>query len=72
MEQVYKEKMELLNGQLTGEQKLQTERVSILNEQLSTYKKQIAELNAKSSVNWTVVIIAIIIGVIIGYLLKGH
>lgn len=72
LEQVYKEKMELLNGQLAGEQKLQTERVSILNEQISTYKKQIAELNAKSSVNWTVVIVAIIIGVMIGYLLKGR
>lgn len=72
LERVYKEKVELLNGQLSGEQKLQAERVSILNEQISNYKKQVSELNGKSSVNWTIVIIAIIIGIIIGYLLKGH
>ena len=72
LEQVYKEKTELLNGQLAGEQKLQAERVSILNEQISNYKNQVAELNDKSSVNWTIVIIAIIIGIIIGYFLKGH
>ena len=51
LEQVYKEKMELLNGQLSGEQKLQAERVSILNEQISNYKKQVSELDGKSSVN---------------------
>jgi len=44
----------------------------ILNEQLNNYKTQITSLEGKSSINWTVVIIAIILGFIIGYLIKGH
>jgi len=72
LEQVYKERMEVLNGQIAGEQKLQAERIGILNEQINTYKNQISELNGKSSVNWTMVIIAIILGLILGYLLRGH
>jgi len=72
LEQVYKEKMQLLNGQLAGEQKLQTERMGILNEQINNYKSQISDLSGKSSVNWAIVIIAIILGLILGYLLKGH
>lgn len=72
LEQVYKEKMEVLNVQLAGDQKLQAERIGILNEQIDTYKSQISDLNGKSSVNWTIVIIAVILGLILGYLLKGH
>jgi exodeoxyribonuclease VII large subunit len=72
LEQVYKEKMLLLNGQLAGEQKLQAERISLLNEQISNYKEQVSKLDGKSSINWTTVVIAIIAGLIIGYLLKGH
>ena len=72
LEQVYKEKMEVLNGQLAGEQRLQAERIGILNEQISNYKSQISELGGKSSVNWTILIIAVILGLILGYLLKGH
>ncbi|MXV50435.1 hypothetical protein GS399_05570 [Pedobacter sp. HMF7647] len=72
LELVYKEKMELLNGQLAGEQKLQAERVGILNDQINSYKKQIAQIEGKASVNWTIVVIAVIVGLIIGYLLKGH
>ncbi|MET3982102.1 exodeoxyribonuclease VII large subunit [Mucilaginibacter sp. UYP25] len=72
LEQVYKEKLNVLNGQLTGDQKLQTDRISLLNEQINTYKGQITELKNKTSVNWTAIIIAIIVGIVIGYLLKGH
>lgn len=70
LEQVYKEKMDFLNGQLAGEQKLQLERVGLLNEQINNYKEQISSLDSKTSVSWTFVIIAIILGIIIGYLLK--
>lgn len=72
LEKVYKEKTELLNGQLAGEQKLQTERIGILNDQINNYKNQISELSGKSAVNWTIVIVAVIFGLIIGYLLRGH
>jgi len=71
LEQVYKEKTELLNGQLAGEQKLQAERVRLLNEQANTYKEQLAKLEGKPSVNWMAVIIAVIAGLVIGYFLKG-
>jgi small-conductance mechanosensitive channel len=72
LEQVYKEKTELLNSQLAGEQKLQAERIGILNDQINNYKSQISDLGGKSSVNWTIVIIAVILGLILGYLLKGN
>jgi exodeoxyribonuclease VII large subunit len=72
LELVHKEKMELLNTQLTGEQRLQGERVDLLNEQLRDYKAQVASLETKSSINWTVVIIAVILGIVIGVLLTGH
>lgn len=64
--------MELLNAQLVSEQKLQTERIGILNDQIKNYKSQISELGGKASVNWTIVIIAVILGLILGYLLKNH
>jgi len=72
LEQVYKEKLELLNGQLAGEQKLQAERFGILNEQIIGYKGQLSELSGKAPVNWTIVIIAAVLGLVLGYLLKGH
>ena len=72
LEQVYKEKMELINGQLASEQKLQNERIGILNDQIKNYKSQISELGNKTAVNWTIVIIAIIFGLILGYLLKRN
>lgn len=72
LELVYKEKMALLNTQLAGEQKLQGERVSLLNEQINNYKAQVSSIKNKSSVNWIAIIIAITAGIIIGYLLKGH
>ena len=72
LEKVYKEKTELLNGQLAGEQKLQAERIGILNDQINNYKNQLSELSEKSSVNWTIIIVAVIFGLIIGYLFRGH
>ncbi|WCT14442.1 hypothetical protein [Mucilaginibacter jinjuensis] len=38
LEQVYKEKMELPNVQLTSERKLQTERIGIMNDQINNYR----------------------------------
>jgi len=61
LELVYKEKMEV-----------QGERLGILNEQINSYKAQVSKLENKSAVNWIVVIVAIVIGLVIGYLLKGR
>ena len=72
LEQVYKEKLGVLNSQLAGDQKLQAERFSLLNDQITTYKSQLSELKNKSSVNWTAIIIAIIVGIIIGVLIKSR
>jgi exodeoxyribonuclease VII large subunit len=43
-----------------------------LNEQISAYKAQVDTLEKKPAVNWVYVIIAVVSGLIIGYLLKGH
>jgi exonuclease VII large subunit len=72
LEQVYKEKISVLNTQLTGDQKIQTERIGLLNEQINAYKNQLNELKNKSSINWTAIIVAIIVGIIIGILIKGR
>jgi exodeoxyribonuclease VII large subunit len=72
LELVYQEKLVMLNGQLAGEQKLQSERIGLLNEQITDYKTQVTELSGRSSVNWTMLIIAVVLGLIIGYLLKGN
>ncbi|MDT3401011.1 exodeoxyribonuclease VII large subunit [Mucilaginibacter terrae] len=72
LELVYQEKLVMLNGQLASEQKLQSERIGLLNEQITDYKTQVTELSGRSSVNWTMLIIAVILGLIIGYLLKGN
>lgn len=72
LERVYKEKMEVINGQMLGEQKLQAERVRLMNEQITAYKAQLTGMEGKSSVNWVFVVIAIIIGVILGVLISKH
>jgi exodeoxyribonuclease VII large subunit len=69
LEQVYKEKMAVLNTQLSGSLKLQDEKVSVLNEQIANYRVQ---LENRPSLNWIAVIIAVIAGLIIGYLVKGR
>jgi exodeoxyribonuclease VII large subunit len=72
LEQVYKEKIEVLNNQLTGHVQLQNERVTLLNDQINNYKSQIAGLEGKKGINWVLIIIVLIIGVIIGYLMSRH
>ena len=61
LEQVYKEKVSF-----------QAEKVTVLNEQVLAYKTQISGLEKRQPLNWIVIIIAIIGGIIIGYLMKGH
>lgn len=72
LEQVYKEKIEVLNSQLSGNLQLQNEKVSVLNEQINGYKDQVLALENKTGTNWALVIVAIILGLIIGYLIKGQ
>ncbi len=72
LEKVYQEKIALLNSQLTGEQKLQNERITVLNDQINNYKTQLSNMDGKSSINWVAIVIAILLGLIIGYLIKGH
>jgi exodeoxyribonuclease VII large subunit len=72
MEHVYQEKITVLNSQLNGSLQLQNDKVSLLNEQINAYKTQVAGLEGKSRRNWTLVVIAVVLGLIIGYLLKGH
>jgi hypothetical protein len=72
LERVYNEKLNLFNAQSAGDQKLQSERINLLNEQIKSYQTRVDELKNSKPFNWTAVIIAIILGVIIGFLLKGH
>jgi len=57
-------------------QKVYEEKISGLNqlqqEKQTLYERRIAELEKKSNVNWIAVIIAIIAGLVIGYLLQHH
>jgi len=62
----------VLNSQLTGSVQLQYDKISLLNEQVSSYKSQITSLEKKSGTNWTAFIIGIIIAIVIGYLLTKH
>jgi exodeoxyribonuclease VII large subunit len=68
-----------LNDQLKANEQLrlqtvelQNEKATVLNDQIQNYKAQISTLEGKTSVNWGLVVIAIILGIIIGFLLKGH
>ncbi|MET3501356.1 hypothetical protein ABIC45_002968 [Mucilaginibacter rubeus] len=72
LEQVYKEKIELFNGQLASEQKLQAERIGMLNDQIRNYKEQLSSTEGKTGINWILMVVAIILGLVIGYLVKGH
>jgi exodeoxyribonuclease VII large subunit len=55
-----------------GAEQLQNEKLTLLNEQLSAYKAQVETLEKKLAINWVVVVVAIVVGLVIGYLLKGH
>lgn len=58
MQQIYEEKVTVTN-----------EKLGVLNTQIETYKTQ---LQSKPAVNWRYIIIAIITGLVIGYLLKSR
>jgi exodeoxyribonuclease VII large subunit len=62
------EKLKGIKELKTGAEKLQMEKLVLLNEQIVNYK---AQLEKKPAVNWVYVIAAIVLGLIIGYLLKG-
>lgn len=57
--------------QLAGEQKLQGDRIGLLNEQITNYKAQVNSLENKTSINWVIATAAVIIGIIIGLLFKS-
>lgn len=83
LEKVYNEKIAGLNGQialaaknyndqLNATQNLQQERQRVFEQQINAYKTQVSALESKSSFSWAAVIISIVIGIIIGLVLKGH
>jgi exodeoxyribonuclease VII large subunit len=60
---IYEEKIRLYEQQKAGSEKLQDEKLAMLNEQLTIYKN-------KPAVNWVAVVIAVVVGLVIGYLIK--
>jgi exodeoxyribonuclease VII large subunit len=73
----YQKQIDNLNEQLKGveqiklaSENLQIEKLVVLNDQIQAYKTQVSTLENKSNVNWVVVIISVVIGLVIGYLLK--
>jgi exodeoxyribonuclease VII large subunit len=75
----YQKQIDNLNEKLKGVEelkigtvKLQSEKLALLDEKVLNYKTQIEKLEKKPAVNWVVVIAAVVIGLVIGYLLKGR
>jgi exodeoxyribonuclease VII large subunit len=75
----YEKQINNLNLQLKGveelkfgAEKLQNEKLVLLNEQIFNYKTQLETLEKKPAVNWVYLIVAIVVSLIICYLLKGH
>lgn len=64
------EKLKAIEELKLASQNLQQEKLVVLNDQIQAYKTQISTLENKPSVNWVAIIIAVIIGLVIGYLLK--
>jgi len=69
--------LEELKKQSTADmQKVYEERISGLNqlqrEKEALYEQRIAELGKKGGVNWLAIILAVILGLVIGYLIKGR
>jgi exonuclease VII large subunit len=60
---VYEEKIKVYEQQQAGTGKLHDEKLALLNEQLLAYKN-------KPAVNWLVAVIAVAVGLAVGYLLK--
>ena len=52
-------------------EKVQQERQKVFDERIRNYEVKVADLE-KKTINWTAVIIAVIVGVIIGFLLKSR
>jgi exodeoxyribonuclease VII large subunit len=75
----YQKQIDNLNEKLkgveelkNGSEKLQHEKLVLLNEQILNYKAQVETLEKKPAVNWVYVIAAVVAGLVMGYLLKGH
>jgi len=73
----YQKQIDNLNEKLKGveelklaSQNLQNEKLVVLNDQIQAYKTQISTLENKPSINWVAIIIAVVIGLVIGYLLQ--
>jgi len=69
--------LEELKKQSTSDlQKAYEEKINGLSQlqeqKQALYEQQITDLEKKSSINWITVIIAVVLGLIIGYLIKGH
>lgn len=61
----------LKNQSVADLEKVQQERQKVYDERIRNYEVKVAELERKT-INWTAIIIAVIIGLIIGYLLKAR
>lgn len=61
----------LKNQSVADLEKVQQERKKVYEERIRNYEIKVAELERKG-INWTAVIVAIILGILIGYLIKGH
>ena len=62
-----------MKKQSTGDlQKVYEEKQKVFEQQLNGYKAQIVALENRPKLNSTAVIIAIIIGLVLGYLLRGR
>ncbi len=59
----------LKNQSAADMEKVQQERQKVYEERIRNYEVKVAELE-KKTINWTAIIIAVIIGLIVGYLLK--
>ncbi|MEZ2334659.1 exodeoxyribonuclease VII large subunit [Mucilaginibacter sp. RCC_168] len=73
----YQKQIDNLNDKLkgveelkTGSEKLQQEKLVLMNEQIAAYRAQLEAVVHKPAVNWVYVVAAIVIGLIIGYLIK--
>ncbi|HTE00590.1 MAG TPA: exodeoxyribonuclease VII large subunit [Mucilaginibacter sp.] len=71
LEKVYQEKIKNYTEQQSEAQRLQGERQKVYEQQVAAYKTQVDTLE-KKGVNWALIIIAVIAGLVLGYLLKGH
>jgi len=62
----------MYDEKIAGLTSIQQERQRVYEEQLNNYKQQLKAVENKRPINWIVVLIAVIAGLILGYLLKSH